>query len=108
HGGDGVPRVQIRMVVKGSVLEYVGALKIGEDQDRHKLEKLVAEYVTLQAKKLIANMQQHKADSLGIGKHVRNSMSYAEWKSLNWDEVYPRIEVSCSTEVVIKNYGKFM
>jgi spore germination protein len=108
HEANGNPRVQIRMVVKGSVLEYFGDLKIGEDQDRHKLEKLVAEYVTLHAKKMIANMQQHKADSLGIGMHVRNSMSYAEWKSLKWDEVYPQIEVNCSAEVVIKHFGKFM
>ncbi|MDQ0115346.1 Ger(x)C family spore germination protein [Paenibacillus harenae] len=108
RGENGGLSVQIRMLVKGSVLEYVGDLKIGEEEDRHKLEKRIAEYLTSNAQKMIDAMQRHKADSIGIGKHVRNSMSYAEWKSTNWDELYPNIEVKCSTEVVIKHFGKFM
>ncbi|MDQ0060729.1 spore germination protein [Paenibacillus harenae] len=108
RGENGGLSVQIRMLVKGSVLEYVGDLKIGEEEDRHKLEKRIAEYLTSNAQKMIDAMQRHKADSIGIGKHVRNSMSYTEWKSTNWDELYPNIEVRCSTEVVIKNFGKFM
>lgn len=108
RGENGGINVQIRMHVKGSVLEYAGDLKLGEEEDRHKLEKRIAEYLTSNAQKMVAVMQQHRADSIGIGKHVRNSMSYAEWNSLNWDEVYPKIEIDCSTEVVIKHYGKFM
>jgi len=108
HDGNGGMNVHIQAVVKGTVLEYLGDLKIGEDEDRHQLEKLIAEYVEHHAKKMLANMQQHRADSLGIGKHVRNSMSYAQWKSLNWDEVYPTLKINCSVKVVIKNFGRTM
>jgi spore germination protein len=108
HDGNGEISASIQVFVKGSVLEYMGDLKIGEDEDRHKLEKLIAEYFERQAKRMLANMQQHGADSLGIGMHVRNSMSYAEWKKLNWDKIYPTMEIDCRAKVVIKHFGKFM
>jgi spore germination protein len=52
-------------------------------------------------------MQQAKTDALGIGRYVRNSLSYKEWTSLNWREVYPQIEVECHVKVTIKDYGKY-
>lgn len=108
HDGKGGISAQIHVITKGSVLEYTGDLKLGNDEDRHKLEALIALYIERHTKKMLLDMQQHRADSLGIGKLVRNSMSYAEWKRLDWDEVYPQMEIDCSAKVVIKHYGKFM
>lgn len=99
---------RIQVLLKGSVLEYIGDLDIANDAERHKLEKQIAEYVELRTKRMLKSMQKHRADGLGIGMHVRNSMSYAEWNKLNWDEVYPAMKIDCSAKVVIKHYGKFM
>jgi spore germination protein len=108
HDGNGGIRAHIQVFVKGSVLEYMGDLEIGEEDDRRKLELLIADYFERRTMKLLANMQKHRADGLGIGQHVRNGMSYEEWEKLNWDELYPAMEIDCRAKVVIKHFGKFM
>ncbi|ULL14816.1 hypothetical protein DVH26_10375 [Paenibacillus sp. H1-7] len=46
-------------------------------------------------------------DSLGIGKYVRSTLRYKQWKSLNWHEVYQDVEVKCHVKVRIKDFGMF-
>ncbi|MGO4546581.1 Ger(x)C family spore germination protein [Paenibacillus sp. 2TAB23] len=99
--------IQINIVVKGSVLEYSGIHEISKDEDRKKIEKLMAEYVEREAAALMETMQKHNVDSLGIGKNIRNSMSYEEWKKLDWDKVYSNADIRISTRIVIKDFGKF-
>jgi spore germination protein len=99
--------VNIDIEIKGSVLEYIGELKINKDKDRKELEKLISEYFSKETKEMIETMKEHKVDSVGLGKYVRNSLPYNEWKKLKWDEVYPGLEVNCTAKVKIKDYGKW-
>lgn len=107
HLGDGRFKIDLSASIKGSVLEYTGKQKLNEEKDRKELEKQISEYITAKAQKMVQQMQQYNVDSLGIGVHVRNSLSYKKWKALNWREVYPEIEVECQTKVTIKDYGKY-
>ncbi|HIW35031.1 MAG TPA: Ger(x)C family spore germination C-terminal domain-containing protein, partial [Candidatus Paenibacillus intestinavium] len=100
-------RVDINMNIKGSVLEYIGDLHLDSDKDRKKLEGLISKYITDEAQTMIDTMQENNVDSIGLGRYIRNSLTYKEWSSLNWDEVYPNIEVHCHAKVVIKDYGEF-
>jgi spore germination protein len=99
--------VNIDIEIKGSVLEYIGELKVNKDKDRKELEKLISEYFSKETKEMIETMKEHKVDSIGLGKYVRNSLPYNEWKKLKWDEVYPYLEVNCNAKVKIKDYGKW-
>jgi spore germination protein len=99
--------VNINIEIKGSVLEYIGELKINKGKDRKELEKLISEYFSKETKEMIETMKEHKVDSVGLGKYVRNSLPYNEWKKLKWDEVYPDLEVNCNAKVKIKDYGKW-
>ncbi|QSF44192.1 Ger(x)C family spore germination protein [Paenibacillus tianjinensis] len=100
-------KVDIYASIQGSVLEYTGEEKINESKARHELEQKISEYITAKADKMVAQMQEHDIDSLGIGSYVRNGLTYKEWISLNWKKVYPEIEVKCHTKVLIKDYGKY-
>lgn len=100
-------KVDLSVSVQGSVLEYTGEEKLSDSGTRHKLEAQISKSITDKAEELIRQMQQAKTDALGIGRYVRNSLSYKEWTSLNWREVYPQIEVECHVKVTIKDYGKY-
>ncbi|MCM3628559.1 Ger(x)C family spore germination C-terminal domain-containing protein [Paenibacillus glycanilyticus] len=91
---------------KGSVHEYIGNLKLSKDADRHQVEKRVSELLTSRANRLVKQLQRYNVDSLGIGIHVRNSMSHKEWKALDWSKEYPRVKVDCQLKFKAKDYGK--
>ncbi|WP_029192201.1 Ger(x)C family spore germination C-terminal domain-containing protein [Paenibacillus harenae] len=81
------------MFIKPFFLEYSGELDISKDKDRQKLEQQMTAYVLADAEAMVALMQKNKVDSLGLGKQIRNSMSYKEWSKFNWDEAYPAMKV---------------
>ncbi|KIL39820.1 spore gernimation protein GerC [Gordoniibacillus kamchatkensis] len=107
HGDAGTRTVNINVDVKGSILEYIGRLKLSDDANRHELERKISEHLSSRGNQLVGMMQEKGTDSLGIGMYVRNSMSYAAWKKLNWREEFPDVQVKCNIHVKIKDYGKF-
>lgn len=106
--GGGPFKVDVYIEVTGSVLEYIGKLDLNSSSDRNKIEQLISDYAKINAEKMIKSVQEQRVDSFGLGKYVRSSLSYEQWSHLNWDEVYPDIEVNCHTKVRIKDAGKFM
>lgn len=101
-------KVDVYIDVTGSVLEYIGNLDINSSSDRNKVEQLISDYAKIKAEEMIKTVQEQKVDSFGLGKYVRTVLSYEQWSDLNWDEVYPDIEVNCHAKVRIKDAGKFM
>jgi spore germination protein len=100
-------KIRINLDINGSVLEYSGIRQISKDKDRKEIERLMAEFIVHEADAVIKLTQKYNVDSFGIGKYVRNTLSYEEWKSVNWQEVYPNVDVECTAKVVIKDFGKF-
>ncbi len=98
-------RVKIPVDVAATVSEYIGELDLNRPSDLHKLEHEITAVLNHRSQKIIAQLQEINTDNLGIGKHVRNSMSYEEWKSLDWDEVYPNMQITCEMKVRIKDHG---
>lgn len=105
HGGTGPRNVVIDVNVKASILEYIGELNLGNDADKQKLEQAISEHLTKRAERIVSFLQEEKIDSIGIGKHVRNSMDYSAWKSLSWREEFSKINVRCKIKLKIKDYG---
>ncbi|WP_232698209.1 Ger(x)C family spore germination protein [Brevibacillus daliensis] len=107
HDQTGTPHILYDLTLKGTVVDYTGPLNLSIDAERHELEKKIGDHVRAEAKRMVAHMQKYKADSLGIGKHVRNSMSYSQWKKMNWREEYPKVVFDCKIKVTIMEYGTF-
>jgi spore germination protein len=93
--------------LKGSILEYDGHLDMTKNVDRLKMETLISNYIKDEANQMFRHMQQHHVDSTGIGIAVRNSLTYQEWKKLDWESLYPQTEVTFNIKVKINSYGMF-
>ncbi|WP_379159552.1 Ger(x)C family spore germination protein [Paenibacillus sp. sgz5001063] len=108
HSGDNNFKVTIYASLQGSVLEYTGHEDLTQSQKRHELEGDIASYIKDKGQEMVKQLQRNNVDSIGIGQYVRNSLTYKEWKNLDWRKVYPQIEVECRVKVTIKDYGKYM
>jgi spore germination protein len=100
-------KVNIDIKIRGSILEYIGDKKLGDESERRKLEKDIAEYIQKETMIMIEKMQEYNVDSIGIGKYVRNSVGKEQWSNMNWREIYPNIDITTEVKVKIKDYGKF-
>ena len=98
--------VDIQQEIKGNLLEYIGPHSPDTKEEQAKLEKKIAQHIKRQNDELLAFMQKKHADGAGIGQYVRNSMSYQDWKKLDWNEVYPKVKINTRVKVKIKAYGK--
>jgi spore germination protein len=98
--------VDLNLKIQGSVLEYTGSLDITKEKERKKLELLMSNGVKKDLDQLASFMQKNGVDSLGLGSYVRNSLSYKEWKALNWGKIYPNIKVVNQVDLKIKDVGK--
>lgn len=105
QGEDGRRNVFFDVRAKASLLEYTGELNIGKEADRRKLEQQISAILTKRAEQMVLFLQENKVDSLGIGKYVRNSMGYSEWKRLNWRDEYSNLTIRCTFHMKIKDYG---
>ncbi|MBO7746649.1 Ger(x)C family spore germination protein [Paenibacillus sp. MWE-103] len=99
-------KVVISAKLHGSLLEYMGGLDLGRREDVKKLEAEVGAYLSGEAERVMKKMQAKGADSAGVGTYVRNHMGYAAWKKVNWERVYPNVDVECRIRMTIDNVGK--
>jgi spore germination protein len=96
----------IQLDIMGTLREYIGPLNLENYGDQNQLEKEIGQYIEKEAESVIQQMQRSKADSIGIGQYVRNSLSYQEWKKLDWRSVYPQVKVHVTANVKVKDFGK--
>lgn len=99
--------VYLQLELRGTVREYIGPSRLESYDDQKRMEKEVGEYHDKEAELMIRQMQRHQVDSIGIGQYVRNSMSYQEWKKLDWHSVYPQVPIHVNVRAKIKDFGKF-
>ncbi|MFD1175083.1 Ger(x)C family spore germination protein [Paenibacillus puldeungensis] len=104
---EGEYQVNIGVKVQASIMEYIGTLRLSTS-DRAKAEQLINESIANAAERIIHNMQKNRVDSLGIGKYVRNKMSYSEWKKTDWHDMYSKMPIHVQCSFIIKNYGNYV
>ncbi|WP_407272799.1 Ger(x)C family spore germination protein [Radiobacillus sp. PE A8.2] len=98
--------VDIVVRVEGSPLEYNGSKDLSKPEDQKFLEQKIEQHVKKVSDDIIKMLQDNKVDSLGLGRYVRNKMSFQEWEQMNWyDEVYPNVKVNVDVQAKVKNYG---
>ncbi|OCT14557.1 hypothetical protein A8709_16930 [Paenibacillus pectinilyticus] len=107
RGDSGEFNVDFQISVSGSILEYIGDLKISKEADKHKLEGEIADKFNAEIETMMKEMQAQGVDSIGLGSMIKDIVPYQEWKAMDWREVYPHIQIHCTTNVHIKHYGKF-
>ncbi|UII57096.1 Ger(x)C family spore germination protein [Cytobacillus spongiae] len=98
--------VDITIELEGSVLEYTGETLLDAEKAQKKFEKKINRYLTGKSLETFQHFQELGVDPLGIGAHVRNKLSYKEWKEMNWDEVYPTITLNVHPKMKFMNIGQ--
>lgn len=99
--------VDIYVKMKASVVEHIGEKIVDSHQGQRELEQKIGAAIEKQAAAVIKTMQVARADCIGIGQHVRNRMSYSDWKALNWNEVFANITIRVHVDMKIKDFGSF-
>jgi spore germination protein len=105
--GERLYRADISIKIHGILLEYLGDLQLNMESDKERLEKAIAAHINNEAESMVKELQKLGVDSIGIGKHVRNSLTYKEWKNIDWKAVYSNMDIRCNTKVTIQSVGKF-
>ncbi|KRE68890.1 Ger(x)C family spore germination protein [Paenibacillus sp. Soil750] len=98
--------VEVILDIKGSVLEYTGTMDITQEQYQRELEKQVEKYILTSSEKLLAKLQKVQTDPIGIGKVVRNHLSYERWNNMNWNMTYSNLNIKVKVKVDLTHIGK--
>jgi spore germination protein len=98
--------VEIRLNLKGSVIEYTGTMDISKEKYQKQLEDQVEKYLITNSEKLLTKLKNYQADSIGIGKVVRNRLSYETWHNMNWTMTYSNMNIKVKAKVDLINIGK--
>lgn len=105
HQSNGKITVNLDIEVKAAVIDYPGELELDDPGELRRFESLVSAELTNRGEKIIKKLQEVGVDSLGIGTKVRNTMSFKEWKDMNWEDEYPKVDINCSLKLKVKDYG---
>ncbi|MFD1739101.1 Ger(x)C family spore germination protein [Bacillus salitolerans] len=97
----------ISITINGSVLEYTGKEDLSDPEIQKVMEKRISEDLTKRSDDLINLLQEHQTDSIGIGRFVRNKMTYKDWKALDWHKEFANMDIQVKAEVKINNIGKW-
>ncbi|MFY0762459.1 Ger(x)C family spore germination protein [Metabacillus dongyingensis] len=98
--------VEVILDLKGSVLEYTGTMDLSEEKYQRQLEKQVEDYLITNSKKLLIKLQEYQTDPIGIGKFVRNRLSYERWNKMNWNKTFSNLNFKVKVKVDLTNTGK--
>ncbi|MEF3307082.1 Ger(x)C family spore germination protein [Paenibacillus sp. GYB003] len=99
-------KATVRLKIRGSLLEYIGDRSMQNFRDQRLLEAEMTEFVRRRCQELLELMQKCGADSIGIGQHARNKVSYEQWKRLEWNDVFSKADIRVVADVKIKDFGK--
>ncbi|MBW4840078.1 MAG: Ger(x)C family spore germination protein [Paenibacillaceae bacterium] len=105
-GSSGEYEADIYLKVEGGVEEYIGNAKLSTPE-RTKVEKLISEQISTESLRVIKTLQQNHTDSFGMGKYVRNKMSYKEWKETDWHDLFSQMPVRVHCSFHMKQFGTY-
>lgn len=69
-----------------------------------KLKEQIIRQLTKLAEETLKEMQEANSDTLGIGERVK-AYHFQTWKTIKWEEVYPKIEIKPSFTIKIIRHG---
>lgn len=95
--------VQIELTLKLNVIEYP-ANHLYKKQVIASLNEKLSKQLTEEANQVLEILKESKCDYLGIGRQVQARYN-SSWKSMNWKEVYPAIQMQANVKTEIETHG---
>lgn len=103
---EGKYRADIRINIHGGITEYIGNLKMSTSE-RAELEQILSRHIEEKCNSIVKKMQQLGVDSIGIGQHIRNKVSYKEWRAFYKDNYIQDMDIVVHASFKVKNFGNF-
>lgn len=98
-------KVTLNVRVSGVILEYDGKQHLEKDNPFTQLEQDMSKSLREELQLIVTRLQSLGTDSLGVGIAVRNSMSYEDWKRLDWKTIYPEVPVKVNVQIKVRDAG---
>ncbi|EIT86348.1 spore germination protein [Fictibacillus macauensis ZFHKF-1] len=98
----GSPRLTMHIKITGKVNDAAG-LSLYKPQDITKIEKTIKKELDQDAERLVKQFQEKQIDPLGIGDRARSKVRNFTFKE--WDQKYPTMPVTVSSEINITQSG---
>jgi Ger(x)C family germination protein len=100
---DGQVQVKINLSMKGSVIE-TAKFDLSEKQKFEQMNKRFSEILTKEANDICKLTQRANSDALGIARDVM-AFYPNEWKKMDWETEYPKVNFQVSMKVEIVSHG---
>ncbi|WP_179195716.1 Ger(x)C family spore germination protein [Bacillus sp. OV166] len=101
HNIKELPKIAIRLNVKGNIKEFTGD-KL-DQREKIKIEKKMTEQLEKQATTMIRSFQKYKIDPIGIGDEVRSRTR--NFNDQKWLKQYPNVKINVKIHVLISEKG---
>lgn len=99
-----IPFFKVNLDLKAMLDEYAGEHKLGNDEYKKELEKLIETALKDEILVLLKQLQKTGSDPIGFGEKLRATKN-EYWKTVNWQEIYKEAEFDVTTKVNIEFYG---
>jgi spore germination protein len=100
---NGVPEFDVNLKIFGEIHEYPPWLNLEEKPNIDLIEKTLKKQINKEAKKITAKFQRLNVDPLGFGDQVRRREK--KWDFKRFQEQYPDMKITVSTEIEIVESG---
>ncbi len=75
-------------------------------EEKEEIERKAERMIKEESEKLIAKLQGLPTDPVGFGKKLR--IAYPrEWKTLDWERIYPEAKITVNSSFTITQTGLF-
>jgi spore germination protein len=99
------PFFNLKLTIKGNVLEYHGPLELDQDEDMNKLEEMISKEITKQAEHILEGFKEARVDPILLGEHLRIHIPQDEWTEEKWKEAMTIMEYEINVTTELKNSG---
>lgn len=99
-----VPKIRVEVEMKGGIVERTCRMDLSRVENLAVLESSVERVYEQLARQAIRELQAMGADSLDFGNIIRARQPDL-WKKINWEKVYPDVQVDVDYRVTIRRIG---
>lgn len=97
--------IQVAVNVQLNVeIDEFASDNLQNDKKMRTLETQIEKALSELAEKTLQRMQEANNDSLGVGERLR-AYHHDTWESINWEDMYPTIDISSTFKVDIVRHG---
>ena len=103
---DGKAVINIHVLMEGEVTSIGSGINYEDGEYRTLLENQISQLFQLEMTKMLRYTQEANADVANLSRYFRPHFSrYQEFRNMDWDNLYPQMEIHVVVETKIRRFG---